>query len=126
MGRAALRAATAAAALSLCLLLAAASCGPREPLPPARAYDRYCGRCHGDDGRGDPKAVRLNPKLDLVRSEMVRERDLARVRESIGEGRGAMPGFARKLSPEEIEGLTAYTVERFGDGGSRERAAGER
>lgn len=116
MGRAAPRAARPAAGIVLCLLVAAAAgaCGPREPLPAPQAYERYCGRCHGDDGRGDPQAVRLNPKLDLVRSEMVRERDLARVRESLLEGRGAMPGFERKLSAEEIEGLTVYTVERFG------------
>lgn len=121
MDRAAPRAAWPVAALAVCLVLAVVvgACGPHEPLPPPQAYERYCGRCHGDDGRGDPKAVRLNPKLDLVDSEMVREGDLPRVRESILEGRGAMPGFERKLAPEEIEGLTAYTVERFGRGGAR-------
>jgi mono/diheme cytochrome c family protein len=119
---AARRAAPAAAGLlprlSL-LLLALVACGPHEPLTPPQAYGRYCARCHGDDGRGDPKTVRLNPKVDLVRSEMVREGDLARVRESIDQGRGAMPAFRRKLTAQEVEGLTAYTVERFGDGGRR-------
>jgi mono/diheme cytochrome c family protein len=32
--------------------------------PPGRgSYVRYCGSCHGDDGKGDgPKAASLNPK----------------------------------------------------------------
>lgn len=116
---AALRAAARIAAAGSCLLafLAGTACGPRRPLTPPDAYHRYCARCHGDDGLGDPKAVRLNPKLDLVRSEMVRDGDLARVRERIENGRGAMPALKHKLSPEEIEALTAYTVERFGSGG---------
>ena len=125
MPGAAPRAAGRAAAALLCLLPASlAACGPREPLPPPQAYDRYSVRCHGDDGRGDPKAVRLNPKLDLVRSEMVRQADLARVRESIVEGRGAMPGFERKLGAEEIDALTAYTVERFGAAGGGDGGGG--
>ncbi|HLE85330.1 MAG TPA: cytochrome c [Thermoanaerobaculia bacterium] len=103
-----------AAAVALAL---AAGCGPRAPLPASEAYDRYCARCHGDDGRGDPKAVRLNPRLDLVRSLMVAEGEAELVRERIAEGRGAMPGFERKLAPGEIAGLTAYTLERFGNGG---------
>lgn len=103
-----------AAAVALAL---AAGCGPRAPLPAPEAYDRYCARCHGDDGRGDPKAVRLNPRLDLVRSLMVAEGEAELVRERIAEGRGAMPGFERKLSPGEIGALTAYTLERFGNGG---------
>jgi len=116
---AASRAAARAAALPSCLLLLAAlaGCGPSGPLTPPKAYGRYCARCHGDDGRGDPKAVRLNPKLDLVRSKMVRTADLDRVRESVKDGRGAMPAFRHKLSGKEIEALTVYTVERFGGGG---------
>ena len=60
---------------------------------PPPAYDEYCARCHGDDGRGDPKMVRLKPKLDLVRSEMVLEGDLDLVRERIAEGRGDDAGL---------------------------------
>jgi mono/diheme cytochrome c family protein len=94
-------------------LVAVAACGPRGPLTPPESYDEYCARCHGDDGRGDPKMVRLKPELDLVRSEMVREGDLALVRRRIADGEGTMPGFEQKLSPEELEALTLWTVERF-------------
>jgi cytochrome c5 len=105
-----------ASALAL-LLLGSAACGPREPLPAPEAYERFCARCHGDDGRGDPKAVRLNPRLDLVASEMVRAGDRELVRERIAEGKGAMPGLERKLVPGELEALTEYTIERFGTDG---------
>lgn len=101
----------------LSALLGSAACGPREPLPAPEAYERFCARCHGDDGRGDPKAVRLNPGLDLVRSEMVAEGDRELVRERIAEGKGAMPGLERKLVPGELEALTEYTIERFGTDG---------
>lgn len=120
MGRAPARLAGVAGlsfVLGLLVLAVLAGCGPREPLPAPEAYGRYCARCHGDDGRGDRKAVRLNPRLDLVRSEMVRDGDDALVRERIADGRGAMPGFERKLTAGEIEELTAYTIERYGDGG---------
>jgi mono/diheme cytochrome c family protein len=117
MRAAALPAALAGASLLALALGALTGCGPREPLPPAAAYGRYCDRCHGDDGRGDPKAVRLNPRLDLVRSLMVRQGDAELIRERIAEGHGAMPGFERKLSAEEIDDLSAYTLERFAGAG---------
>ena len=101
----------------LALLLAAIAvvgCGPRGPLAPPEAYDEYCARCHGDDGRGDSKMVRLKPELDLLRSEMVVSGDLPLVRERIAEGKGTMPGFEPKLTPEELEALARYTIDRFG------------
>ena len=119
MRAAALPAALAGASLLALALGALTGCGPREPLPPASAYGRYCDRCHGDDGRGDPKAVRLNPRLDLVRSLMVGQGDAELIRERIAEGHGAMPGFERKLSAEEIDDLSAYTIERFAGAGER-------
>lgn len=116
MTRALRRAAAAAVHCGLALLplLGSTACGPREPLPAPEAYDRFCARCHGDDGRGDPKTVALNPGLDLVASEMVRARDRELVRDRIAKGKGAMPALERKLVPGELEALTEYTIERFG------------
>ncbi|MGD2116616.1 MAG: cytochrome c [Acidobacteriota bacterium] len=100
------------------LVLVAAACGPPRPLTPEVSYDYFCARCHGDDGTGDPDAVKLNPKLDLLRAEMVREGDRELVRERIVEGKGSMPGFRDKLEPHEVEELVTYTLERFGRGGA--------
>lgn len=95
----------------------ALACGPREPLEPPRAWERYCARCHGDDGAGDPKNLRLKPELNLLASQRLTAdpRDRAFVVQRITEGHGSMPGFGHKLSPEEIDALAAWTIERFGD-----------
>lgn len=116
MPRAPRRAAAAAALCGLVLLplLASTACGPRDPLPAPEGYDLFCARCHGDDGRGDPKTVALNPRLDLVASEMVQAGDRELVRDRIAQGKGAMPALERKLVPGELEALTEYTIERFG------------
>jgi hypothetical protein len=107
---------------ALVAVVAVVACGPKGPLSPPENYDEYCARCHGDDGRGDPKMVRLKPELDLVRSQMVQEGDLALVRQRIADGEGTMPGFEQKITPEELEALTLWTVERFG---SASEASGE-
>lgn len=99
------------AGLLLTLLVGAAACGPPDPFTPEAGYGYYCGRCHGDDGAGDPRAVDLNPKLDLLESEMVVRGDRELVRRRILEGKGAMPGFEEKLTQEQVEALVEYTFE---------------
>lgn len=96
------------------LVLLAAACGPPRPLTPQASYDYFCARCHGDDGTGDPRTVGLNPKLDLVASDMIKSRDREAIRKRVLQGEGAMPGFQEKLEPHEVDDLVAYTLERFG------------
>jgi mono/diheme cytochrome c family protein len=93
----------------LALLLAAACVpGPGER-DAANLYSYYCARCHGAGGEGDPRNVDRSPGLDLTRSEMVRKRSVELIHRRIAQGRGPMPGFARRLSPEEIEELVDFT-----------------
>jgi len=106
--------ALAVSAFPALLLLLAGACGPPRPLTPEVSYDYFCARCHGDDGTGDPKAVRLNPKLDLLTSEMIRSGDREQLRQRIVQGEGSMPGFEDKLEPREVDELVTYTLERFG------------
>ncbi len=101
-------------AVLLGLALCAVACGPPRPLTPQVSYDYFCARCHGDDGTGDPRTVGLNPKLDLLTSDMIESRDGTAIRQRIVQGEGAMPGFREKLEPHEIDELVAYTLERFG------------
>jgi mono/diheme cytochrome c family protein len=107
------------------LALAAAACGPPRPLTPQASYDYFCARCHGDDGTGDPRTVGLNPKLDLIASDMIKSRDREAIRQRIVQGEGSMPGFQEKLEPHEVDELVAYTLERFGPQASSGAAGSE-
>jgi mono/diheme cytochrome c family protein len=73
----------------------------------AALYRAHCARCHGAEGRGDPRSVGLYPGLDLTASPLVRAGAAARgpIYLRIAEGYGAMPGFSPRLSHEEIEAL---------------------
>lgn len=95
------------------LLLAAALllAGCAEPRTTPERYAKYCARCHGDNGEGNPKTRRLYRNLDLHASPMVRSGDRAAVRQRIAEGHGPMPGFERRLTPAEIEQMVDYTFQ---------------
>lgn len=73
-------------------------------------YRSYCRRCHGAEGQGPDRKVKLYPYLDLRRSPMILRRDRAAVRQRIVEGHGPMPGFRRRLNPEELERLIDFTL----------------
>jgi mono/diheme cytochrome c family protein len=96
------------------LLLAAVSwlagCA-RENLTAPELYETYCARCHGDRGQGEPKSLTLYPHADLLASPMVRRGDRAAIRRRIAEGYGPMPGFQRRLTPREVEGLVDFTLQ---------------
>ncbi|HSK81073.1 MAG TPA: cytochrome c [Thermoanaerobaculia bacterium] len=100
---------------SALLLLAAlpllAGCAKKPETPP-EIYAAYCARCHGDEGegKGDARSLKLYPHLDLLASPMVRRGDRALVRDRIAKGDGPMPGFSRRLSPQEIESLVDFTL----------------
>jgi mono/diheme cytochrome c family protein len=88
----------------------AAGCGPQDRSAPG-LYRAYCARCHGADGRGNARALRLHPRLDLTTSPMVLAGDRGTIRSRIVEGYGPMPGFARRLSRQELEQLVDFTLQ---------------
>jgi len=96
-------------ALLLAAALLLAGCGKPKTTP--EMYKKYCARCHGDNGEGNPKSLRLYPNLDLVESPMVRRGDRAAVRQRIAEGHGPMPAYKRRLTPEEIEKMVDFTFQ---------------
>jgi cytochrome c6 len=80
------------------------------PKEPAAAYAKLCQRCHGADGHGNP-AIPIDPqKVDLRNSDTLRRRDREGVRAQIANGKGAMPAFGKRLTAEQLEGLTAYAL----------------
>lgn len=98
-----------AAALLLGLALAA-GCAPRDRSATG-LYRAYCARCHGPAGEGTPRALRANPKADLTASDKVRQGDRRFLHERIAKGYGIMPGFARRLTAQEIESLVDLSRE---------------
>ncbi|HEX9942814.1 MAG TPA: cytochrome c [Thermoanaerobaculia bacterium] len=96
------------------LLLAAlpllAGCSSKNLTTP-QLYKRHCARCHGARGEGHPRGLRLYPNLDLLSSPMVRRGDRAAVRQRIVEGHGPMPGYSRRLTPQQIERLVDFTFQ---------------
>ena len=98
------------AALLLAALPLLAGCAKKPETPP-EMYAAYCARCHGEDGKGNPRSMKLYPNLDLVASPMARRGDRALVRDRIARGFGPMPGFSRRLTPQQIDALVDYTFE---------------
>mgnify|MGYP001551147939 CR=1 FL=1 len=61
----------------------------------------YCARCHGPDGtkgKWGAKNLRLTP---LQAKDIVHQ---------VTTGKGVMPSFKKKMTPEEVERLAAYVV----------------
>jgi len=96
------------AAPILLLLIGAlvAGCGaPTSGRPVAELWREHCASCHGEDGHGNPARRRLDPRIDLRRSEMVTQGDRGLVFQRIAYGYAAMPGFIHKLPQGDIESL---------------------
>ena len=75
----------------------------------ARAlYGSKCATCHGKDGRAKTFKAKLNRARDLTDVAWQRGVTDERIYNSIANGRGKMPAFGKKLSPQEIESVAAY------------------
>ena len=90
-------------------LLSLAACARDRSAP--GLYKSYCRRCHGQNGEGPKKPVRLYPHLNLRSSPMVLKGDRAAVRQRIAEGHGPMPAYSKRLTPEELERLVDFTLQ---------------
>lgn len=103
-----------AAALPLLVVLgslgSAGGCGHKQMTTP-ELYSTYCTRCHGARGEGQPDSLTLYPHLNLLASPMIRAGDRAAVSRRIADGYGPMPGFKRRLTPEELERLIDFTMQ---------------
>lgn len=79
----------------------------RDSLVGMEAYERQCVVCHGAEGKGDgPAAAALTPRpTDLTESELVSEMSDAELLEYLSKGKGAMPGFAKILSKDQLSAV---------------------
>ncbi len=73
----------------------------------AAVFTASCAGCHGRDGQGG-----IGPQLA---GEVVdRFPDIEDQIAVVTDGRGGMPSFDGRLSPEEIEAVVTYTREELG------------
>jgi mono/diheme cytochrome c family protein len=90
---------------------AALACGPPSGhRPPEELYPKYCAKCHGADGTGNPRQVGLDPNLDLTHSKLVGRGAHLAIFNRISQGYGPMPAFAHRLSLDEMNHLADYSM----------------
>jgi mono/diheme cytochrome c family protein len=73
----------------------------------AQLYKNRCAGCHGGDGSGGigPRlAGRMTAKFPDPAAQIA----------VVTNGRGGMPAFGERMTPEEIAALVAYTREHLG------------
>lgn len=70
-------------------------------------FKKNCALCHAEDGSGNSTSGKALKAKDLRSAEVQKQTD-AELTDVITKGRGKMPAFAAKLSPETIKSLVAY------------------
>ena len=77
---------------------------PALAVDTAALFATKCAACHGKDGKGTAAGKKMGAK-DLAEEVKEPEKEIA---EDIASGKGKMPAFKGKLSPEEIQALAKY------------------
>ena len=84
--------------------------GQSTPTDGAGLFKAKCAMCHGPDGAGKtPMGQKLNVR-DLHSAEVQKQSD-ADLSQTIAQGKGKMPAFAKTLSADQIKLLVSYVRE---------------
>jgi mono/diheme cytochrome c family protein len=99
---------------ALAALLLATGCGPKDP--GERVWRRKCSACHGREGRGDTRFAKGRPYANLTDDDWKHGGNLAAIRRLIADGdpKSPMPPFRDRLSPEEIDLVSAHVLKLWG------------
>lgn len=94
------------------ILAVSAACAMAQPNG-EEIYMEKCKKCHGEAGEGNPKALeKLCKGLDIEKLKLdpMAKKSDEEVRKIIADGIDdtKMPGYADKLTPEEIDAVTAF------------------
>jgi mono/diheme cytochrome c family protein len=73
-------------------------------------FSSSCARCHGASGQGTRRAPQLNDGRVLTQYLDIEDQIAL-----VTGGRSGMPGFADKLTEDEIEAVVRYTREVLSD-----------
>lgn len=98
---------TAPVALVVFLASLAFPSGLRAQNVAAKYFKANCTLCHGEDGSANTPTGKALKAKDL-RSEVVQKQTDAELDAVITKGRGKMPAFGGKASPDMIKSLVAY------------------
>ena len=72
-------------------------------------FKEKCARCHGEDGRGQTVIGEILNPPDFTDEKWSKpDIDAAKLARSVGEGKGEMPAFGKKLTRQEIARLVIY------------------
>ena len=72
-------------------------------------FKEKCARCHGEDGRGQTVIGQMLNPPDFTDEKWSKpDIDAAKLARSVGEGKGEMPAFGKKLTRQEIARLVIY------------------
>ena len=104
-------------AVSLCLaigcfgLIPAASTSEKvsaaETVELASLYGTHCASCHGGDGKANTTKGRETDADDLTTSK-VQNMSAAKMTRIIKNGKGDMPGFAKRLTAAQITAIIRH------------------
>ncbi len=78
------------------------------PRSAAELYSKNCATCHGRDGSAKTFKARFNHARNLSDPEWQSKVSDERIFNSIMNGKGKMPPYAKKLSEREIDSLVPY------------------
>jgi mono/diheme cytochrome c family protein len=98
------------ASIFICLAILVLSSGARAQSDTAKVYKTNCVLCHAADGSGSSPSGKAMKAKDL-RSHEVQEKSDADLAEFITKGKDKMAAFGKKLKPDDIKQLVAYTRE---------------
>ncbi|HBL30466.1 MAG TPA: hypothetical protein DD490_26830 [Acidobacteria bacterium] len=77
--------------------------------PEEKLFRKHCAECHGLDGRGNTPAYMGNSYADLTDNTWRAGSSETTIRRVIREGVfGQMPGFAKELTPKDLDLLVGY------------------
>lgn len=83
---------------------------PSMPSPPARQlYAWRCSACHGADGQAQTYTAQY-PGMPSVGNLATGNRSHEEITGILTSGRGAMPSFQNRLSPQDRENLSNYII----------------
>lgn len=101
---------TASAGIFICLITLGLPSAVRAQTDAAKLYKTNCVLCHAADGSGSSSSGKALGAKDLRSAEVQKQTDAA-LSEFITKGKGKMPAFGAKLTPDDIKQLVAYIRE---------------